>query len=73
MGIPSIVTPGVRKTKDVLRASGSEPILHRSTRARYHVDSLKYDGFTAIHYTYMVKVIQETEPTSFEQAMGKEK
>lgn len=63
----------VRKTRDVLRAPGSEPILRRSTRARYPVDRLKYDGFTAIHYAYMVKVIQEPEPTSFEQAMGKEK
>ena len=34
---------------------------------------MKYDGFTAIHYAYMVKVIQEPKPTSFEQAMGKEK
>ena len=37
------------------------------------MDRLKYDEFTAIHYDYMVKVIQELEPTSFEQAMGKEK
>ena len=73
LGIPSIVTPGVRKTRDVLRAPGSEPILRRSTRARYPVDRLKYDGFIAIHYAYMVKVIQEPEPISFEQAMGKEK
>ena len=73
LGIPSVVTPGVRKTRDVLKAPGSEPILRRSTRARYPVDRLKYDGFTAIHYAYMVKVIQEPEPTSFEQALGKEK
>ena len=73
LGIPSIVTPGVRKTRDVLKAPRSEPILCRSSRTRYPVDRLKYDGFTAIHYGYMVKVIQEPEPTSFEQAMGKEK
>ena len=59
LDIPYVVTLGVRKTRDVLRAPRSEPILHRSTRARYPVDRLKYDGFTAIHYAYMVKVIQK--------------
>ena len=73
LGIPSVVTPRVRRTRDVLKAHGSDPILHRSTKARYPVDRLKYDGFTAIHYASMVKVIQELKPISFEQAMGKEK
>ena len=32
VGIPSVVTPGVRKTRDVLRAPGSEPF-HSSLAA----------------------------------------
>jgi len=31
---------------------------------------LTYDGFVAQHYAYMVRVIQEVEPTCFEQAVG---
>ena len=34
LGIPFVVTPGVRKTRDVLRAPGSEPILCRSKIGR---------------------------------------
>ena len=54
LGIPRLTTPGVRK----------------STRVRYPVDRLTYDGMTAIHYAYMVKVLEVPEPTIFEDAMG---
>ena len=42
LGIPKVTTPGVRK----------------STRVRYPVDRLTYDGMSAIHYAYMVKVLE---------------
>ncbi len=33
------------------------------------VQRLTYDGFAVHHYAYMVRVIQEVEPTYFEQAV----
>ena len=39
-------------------------------RQGYPVDRLTYDGLTAIHYAYMVKVLEVPEPTIFEDAMG---
>ncbi len=44
-----------------------------STRVKYLVQILTYDGFVPHHYAYMVKVIQEVEPTCFEQAVGNPK
>ncbi len=43
--------------------------VRRSTQVKYHVQRLTYDGFVAHHYTYMVRVIQEVEPTCFEQVI----
>ena len=54
LGIPKVTTPNVRK----------------STRVRYPVDRLTYDGLSAIHYAYMVKVLEVPKPTIFEDAMG---
>ena len=34
------------------------------------MDRLTYDGLSAIHYAYMVKVLEVAEPTIFEDAMG---
>ncbi len=43
--------------------------IRRSTQIKYPVQKLTYDGFVTHHYAYMVKVIQEVEPTCFEQAV----
>ena len=29
-----------------------------------------YDGYVACHYAYMAKVVQDVEPTCFEDAVG---
>ncbi len=47
--------------------------VQKSTRIKYLVQRLTYDGFVADHYAYMVRVIQEVEPTCFEQVVGNPK
>ena len=34
------------------------------------MDRLTYDGLSAIHYAYMVKVLEVPKPTIFEDVMG---
>jgi hypothetical protein len=67
--IPSVTTPGARMTKKALKTPDNNNGVQKSTRVKYHVQRLTYDGFVAHHYAYMVKVIQEVEPTCFEQAV----
>jgi hypothetical protein len=67
--IPSVITLGVRMAKKVLKTHDNNSGVRRSTRIKYHVQILTYDGFVTHHYAYMVKVIQEVEPTCFEQAI----
>jgi hypothetical protein len=59
--------------KKALKTPNNNNGVRRSTRIKYHVQRLAYDGFVAHHYAYMVKVIQEVEPTCFEQAIGNPK
>ena len=40
----------------------------RSERVKYPVQRLTYDGLMAVHHAYMVKVLQEKEPESIEEA-----
>jgi hypothetical protein len=67
--IPSITTPGVRMAKKVLKTPDNNNGVRRSTRVKYPVQIFTYDGFVVHHYAYMVRVIQEVEPTCFEQAV----
>jgi hypothetical protein len=67
--IPSVTTPRARMAKKALKTLDNNNGIRRSTRVKYLVQRLTYDGFTAHHYAYMVKVIQEVEPTCFEQAV----
>jgi hypothetical protein len=71
--IPSITTPGARMVKKALKTLDNNSGMRRSTRVKYHVQRLTYDGFVIHHYAYMVRVIQEVEPTCFEQAVGNPK
>ncbi len=71
--IPSVTTLGARMAKKVLKTLDNISGIRRSTRVKYHVQRLTYDGFVVHHYAYMVKVIQEVEPTCFEQAVGNPK
>ena len=57
LGIPSVVTPCVRKSKNVIKAPGGNAGTRRSTRVKYPIDRLRYDGFTSHHYPYMVKIL----------------
>ena len=71
LGIPSVITPGVRKSRNVIKTPGGDAGTRRSTRVKYPVDRLRYDGFSAHHYAYMVKILEEPEPTCFKEAVGK--
>jgi len=64
--IPSIITLRVRMAKKVLKTPNNNNGVRRSTRVKYLVQRLTYDGFVAHHYAYMVRIIQEVEPTCFE-------
>jgi hypothetical protein len=67
--IPSVITPRARMAKKALKTPNNNNGVRRSTRIKYLVQRLTYDGFVAHHYTYMVKVIQDVEPICFEQAL----
>ncbi len=59
--------------KKALKTLNNNSGVRRSTRVKYPVQRLTYDGFVAHHYAYMVKVIHEVEPICFEQAVGNPK
>ncbi len=71
--IPSIITPGAWMAKKVLKTPDNNNGVGKSTRVKYHVQRLTYDGFVVHHYAYMVRVIQEVEPTCFKHAVGNPK
>jgi hypothetical protein len=53
----------------VLKTPNNNNQVRRSTQVKYLIQRLTYDGFVGHHYAYMVRVIQEVEPTCFEQAV----
>jgi hypothetical protein len=55
--IPSVTTPRVRMAKKPLKTPYNNSGMGISTRIKYPVQKLTYDGFVAHHYAYMVKVI----------------
>jgi hypothetical protein len=63
---PSVTTPRVQMAKKALKTLDNNNGVQRSTRVKYLLQILTYDGFVVHHYAYMVKVIQELEPTCFE-------
>ncbi len=67
--IPLVTTPRARMAKKALKIPDNNNGARISTRVKYHVQRLTYDGFVAHHYAYMVRVIQEVEPTCFEHAI----
>jgi hypothetical protein len=71
--ILSVTTLGARMAKKALKTSDNNNGMRRSTRVEYPVQRLTYDGCVAHHYAYMVRVIQEVEPTCFDQAIGNPK
>ncbi len=71
--IPLVITPRARMAKKALKTSDNNNGVRKSTRVKYPVQTLTYDGFIAHHYAYMVRVIHEVEPTCFEQAIGNPK
>jgi hypothetical protein len=68
--ITSVTTPGARMVKKAMKTLDNNCGVRRSTRVKYPIQRLTYDGFVVHHYTYMVRVIQEVEPTYFEQTVG---
>jgi hypothetical protein len=71
--ILSVSTPGAPMAKKALKTSDNNNGIQRSTRVKYLVQRLTYDGFVVHHYAYMVRVIQEVEPICFEQTIGNPK
>ncbi len=71
--IPSVTTIEAWMAKKALKTLNNNNGIQRSTRVRYPVQRLTYDGFVVHHYAYMVRVIHEVEPTCFEQAVGNPK
>jgi hypothetical protein len=59
--------------KKALKTPDNNDGVRKSTRVKYPVQRLTYDGFVAHHYAYMVRVVQEVEPICFEQAIGNPK
>ncbi len=59
----------VRMAKKALKTLDNNNGIRRSTWVKYPLQRFTYDGFVAHHYAYMVRVIQEVEPTCFEQAV----
>jgi hypothetical protein len=55
--IPSVTTPRASMAKKALKTHDNKNGVRRSTRVKYHVQILTYDGFVAHHYAYMVRVI----------------
>ncbi len=64
--ISSVTTLGAQMAKKALKTHDNNNGVRRSTQVKYPVQRLTYDGFVAHHYAYMVKIIQEVEPTCFE-------
>jgi hypothetical protein len=71
--IPSVTTLGAWMAKKALKTPDNNNGVRRSTRVKYPVQRLTYDGFVAHHYAYMVRVLHEVEPTYFEQVVGNPK
>jgi hypothetical protein len=63
--VPSVITLGAWMAKKTLKTFNNNSGVRRSTRVKYHVQILTYDGFVTHHYTYIVRVIHEFEPTCF--------
>ena len=43
----------------------------KSTRVKYIIDRLRYDGFSTHRYAYIVKILEEPEQTCFKDAIGR--
>jgi hypothetical protein len=71
--ISSIITLKVQMAKKTLKIPHNINGVRKSTRIKYLVQRLAYDGFVAHPYAYMVRVIHEVEPTCFEQVVGNPK
>ena len=48
------------------------PRVHRFTCAKYPMERLKYESFVAHHFMYMANVVQNEEPTCFDEAIRSE-
>jgi hypothetical protein len=55
--ILSVTTPGAWMAKKALKTPDNNNGVRRSTRVKYHVQRLTYDGLVGHHYAYMVRVI----------------
>ena len=64
-GIPGMKTLGVKKAMKSMNEN-----LSRSTRVKNLVQRLNYSGFVARHYACTAKVVQDVDPTCFDEAVG---
>ena len=62
------------KTPSAMKAlQGMHENFRRSRRQRAQVGRLTYDSYVACHSAYMEKIVQDVEPTCFEEAIGNAK
>ena len=59
-GIPTICTPGMQRVQDACKE------VCKYLCIKYLIDRLRYDRLAMHHYAYMVKVVQDVEPTFFD-------
>ena len=70
LGIPSVRTPGVQRARVNAKTPLSDPVVRRSSRVRYPIKRFGFEGYAAHHYAYMVKLVEDVEPTRFEGVVG---
>ncbi len=62
----SVITPRTWMAKKALKTLDNNSGKQKFTRIKCPIQIPTYDGFVAHYYAYMVRVIQEVEPTYFE-------
>ena len=60
----------MKKANEAAKPPRSDPGLRRSNKNMNSVQRLTYDGYVAHYRAYMAKVVQDVEPTHFEDAVG---
>ena len=70
LGIPSVRTPGVQRTQSNAKTPFSDLVIHKSSRVKYPTRRFGFEGYATHHYAYMMKVVENVEPTCFEDAIG---
>ena len=69
-GIPSLRTLGVRCVQAKNRGMGNNTSQCRFRRVKKYVQVSTYDSYIACHCEYMAKIVQDVDPTCFDDTIG---